>query len=109
MSAAKNFEEGFNTNATTVFIQGNLQSVFDALYYLGVIDPVLEMDWEEAMHQMPSYSDEVHSAIQVVNDFKGSGEELAEELKSFDDKTLGFLAMEVAREFADYHARKSLH
>ena len=108
MSAARKFDEG-QEKSTSVFLQGNLQAVFDALYYLGVIDPVLEMDWDEAISHMPSYSDSVHEAIQVVNAFKGSGEELAEELRSFDEKTLGFLAMEVAREFADFHARENLH
>ena len=29
-----------------MFIQGNLQVVFDALYSVGAIDPVLGMDWE---------------------------------------------------------------
>ena len=28
-----------------MLLQGDLQKVFDALYHLGVIDPVLEMDW----------------------------------------------------------------
>jgi hypothetical protein len=107
MSAARKIDEV--TNPGSVFLQGNLQNVFDALYYLGIIDPVLEMDWDEALTLMPNYSDAVHEAIQVVNEFKGSGEELADVLKGFDEKTLGYLAMEVAREFADFHAREKLH
>lgn len=109
MSAARKFDSEEFSGRESVFLQGNLQNVFDALYYLGIIDPVLEMDWDEALTLMPNYSDSVHEAIQVVNTFKGSGEELAETLKSFDEKTLGYLAMEVAREFADFHARESLH
>ena len=30
-----------------MFLQGNLQIVFDALYHLGVIDPVLKLDWKK--------------------------------------------------------------
>lgn len=109
MSAARKFEKDYVDSKGSVFLQGNLQNVFDALYYLGIIDPVLEMDWDEALTLMPNYSDQVHEAIQVVNSFQGTGEELAETLKSFDETTLGYLAMEVAREFADFHARENLH
>lgn len=109
MSAARKFDNEALIDKGSVFLQGNLQNVFDALYYLGIIDPVLEMDWDEALTLMPNYSDSVQEVIQVVNSFKGTGEELAETLKSYDEKTLGYLAMEVAREFADFHARESLH
>ena len=109
MSTARKFDSTQALNKGSVFLQGNLQAIFDALYYLGIIDPVLEMDWDEALTIMPNYSDEVHGLIQVVNDFRGSGEELAEVLKTYDERTLGYLAMEVAREFADFHAREELH
>lgn len=109
MSAARKFDQFNQAEKSSVFLQGNLQNIFDALYYLGIIDPVLEMDWDEALTIMPNYSDEVHGLIQMVNEFKGSGEELAEVLKSYDERTLGYLAMEVAREFADFHAREELH
>lgn len=105
MSAARKIE----VDNSSIFLQGNLQLVFDALYVLGVIDPVLEMDWEQALEQMNEYSDSIQEVIEVVNSFHGDGEELAEVLKKYDHKTLGFLAMEVAREFADFHSREQLH
>lgn len=36
-----------------MYLQGNLQAVFDALYHMGVIDPVLEMDWNKALEMVP--------------------------------------------------------
>ena len=109
MSAARKWVGAHEVQNNSIFLQGNLQAIFDALYYLGIIDPVLEMDWDEALSIMPNYSEDVQSLIRVVNDFRGSGEELAELLRSYDERTLGYLAMEVAREFADFHAREELH
>ncbi len=92
-----------------VLLQGDLQEVFDALYHMGVIDPVLDMDWNQAMNDIPEYTENLALAIQAANRNQGDLMLLMNELKKFDDTTLGFLAMEVAREFADYHSRESLH
>ena len=92
-----------------MFIQGDLQLVFDALFNMGVIDPVLEEDWTEAIDELQYYYPEVQRAIDVVNAFQGDLGLLMEELEKFDVKILGFLAMEVAKEFADFHSREELH
>lgn len=92
-----------------MYLQGNLQNVFDALYHLGVIDPVLEMDWTEAMQELHKNWDKFATVVQVANSFQHSSEALMGELQKFDPDTLGFLAMEVAREFADFHSRDDLH
>lgn len=90
-------------------LQGNLQSVFDALYGLGVIDPVLKMDWRAAFEKRHQFKDDVDRAVRIVNVHGDDPDRLKNELAKFDDETLKYLAMEVAREFADYHARKELH
>ncbi len=90
-------------------LQGNLQTVFDALFQIGVIDPVLKMDWKTARHEQHLYTGEIAQAVHVANVCSYDIEVLVEELTKFDEKTLTYLAMEVAREFADYHARKELH
>lgn len=92
-----------------MYLQGNLQAVFDALYHLGVIDPVLEMDWSEAIDEMNRHWNDIEQVVGVANRFQDDVEILKEELGKFDQKTLGYLAMEVAREFADFHARNALH
>lgn len=92
-----------------MYLQGNLQAVFDILYDLGVIDPVLEMDWGSAMAQIGKSTAEFHRALQIVNKCQQDPGHLSQELKKIDPTILGYLAMEVAREYANYHSREILH
>ncbi len=92
-----------------MYLQGNLQQIFDALYHMGIIDPVLEMDWGNALDQMDDYADEFFQILDVVNASQDDMETLMTNLKKFDQQTLSYLAMEVAREYADYHSRETLH
>lgn len=92
-----------------MYIQGDLQSIFDALFNLGVIDPVLEEDWNEALEELPYYSTEVDRAITMINKQQGDVRTLVEELEKFDERVLSFVAMEVAKEFADFHSREEIH
>lgn len=92
-----------------MYLQGNLQAIFDALFHMGVIDPVLKMDWGKALDDMPRYADEFFEVLSVANSFQDDMQELVQNLKKFDQQTLSYLAMEVAREYADYHSRETLH
>jgi hypothetical protein len=92
-----------------MYLQGSLQAVFDALYHIGVIDPVLEMDWNKALDEMPSFAGEFFKVLDIANNCQEDMQELMLNLKKFDQKTLSYLAMEVAREYADYHSRETLH
>ncbi|MGE4132430.1 MAG: cytochrome [Bdellovibrionales bacterium] len=92
-----------------MYLQGNLQAIFDALYHMGVIDPVLEMDWNKALDEMEGHEDTFFQVLHVANRFQDDMEELMSNLKKFDQQTLSYLAMEVAREYADYHSRETLH
>ncbi|MCB0414102.1 MAG: cytochrome [Bdellovibrionales bacterium] len=92
-----------------MYLQGNLQTVFDALYNLGVIDPVLEQDWTTALDEISNHYEDLTRVIESVNLHQGDVSELMRELERFDPTTLSYLAMEVAREFADFHSREELH
>lgn len=92
-----------------MYLQGNLQSVFDALYEMGLIEPVLDMDWTDAITDLRDNPEYLNEIIQVVNRYQSDLTQLKQELEKFDDRTLSYLAMEVAREFADYHARGEVH
>lgn len=92
-----------------MYLQGNLQAIFDALYHMGVIDPVLEMDWGKALDDMPAHADDFFQVMNVANSIQDDVQELVAALKKFDQQTLSYLAMEVAREYADYHSRETLH
>jgi len=92
-----------------MLLQGDLQKVFDALYYMGVIDPVLDMDWSvefEAIEQNPFPLVEI---VNVVNSTLGDYQILIDKLQSFAKKDLNHLAMIVARELASFHGTKILH
>jgi hypothetical protein len=92
-----------------MYLQGNLQTVFDALYEMGVIEPVLQMDWKDALKEMDSNPTPLFDAVKVANDFQSDVQILIEKLESLDEKTLSFLAMEVAREYADFHGQHEVH
>lgn len=110
-----------------MFIQGNLQDLFDALFNMGMIDPALKADWSAMEKEKPKKSSQLMQIIQVVNNaekkqllasnplsslFKNENKRvqtLIEDLKSFDKETLLYLAMEVAREFVEYEDRQSIH
>lgn len=92
-----------------MYLQGDLQKVFDLLYGLGVIDPVLEKDWGEALQELPAHAEGLDQVIHLINHNQHNEMELLKILEQCDRTTLEYLGMEVAREFADFHTRKSLH
>lgn len=92
-----------------MFIQGDLQVVFDALFAVGAIDPVLKMDWEEINRDMVTNQETLRSAFETVNKCLGNKNELIQTFSRLDDKSLSYIAMEVAREFAEFQDRKDLH
>ena len=92
-----------------MYLQGNLQVVFDVLYEMGVIEPVLEMDWQNEIKEMNTNPSDFFEVLSVANKNQDSASTLMTKLESFDEKTLGYLAMEVAREFADFHSRNTVH
>jgi hypothetical protein len=92
-----------------MFIQGHLQVVFDALYNLGMIDPVLKMDWQTEYQKLRQNPAPLNQAIQLVNGCQGDIHKLVHRLKDCDESSLRYLAMEVAREFADFYANSNLH
>ena len=92
-----------------MFIQGDLQALFDALYEIGAIDPVLKMDWSRTMDEMGQHPNRLQDVLRLVNACAGDRELLIQKLKFMDEKSVTYLAMEVAREFAEFQDRKELH
>lgn len=92
-----------------MLLQGDLQKVFDALYHLGVIDPVLEMDWSTEFQQIENNPYTLAEIVGVVNSSLGNFEDLMTHLSSYDKKDLGHLAMIVARELVGFHTNKVIH
>lgn len=92
-----------------VHLQGDLQAVFDTLYDLGVIEPILNMDWRPGLEELSQGSPRLMHAIRIVNGCRNDRALLRAELSKMDRKSLEILAMEVAREYADYHMRQTIH
>jgi len=90
-------------------LQGDLQSVFDLLYELGVIEPVLGMDWKPGLEEISSGSPKLMRAIRIVNSCGTDRIMLRSELSKLDRCSLEILAMEVAREYAEFQTRPELH
>lgn len=92
-----------------MFIQGNLQVVFDALYELGMIDPVLKMDWHVLNDEIVKAPEKLNHVIEEVNTCAGDISKLKAKFYNMDTELLNYLAMEVAREMADYYECKNIH
>lgn len=91
-----------------MFLQGDLQAMFDALYVVGAIDPVLKMDWDKITKEMEREPHTVHQAFQDLNQCSGDRSQLIKKLSLMDSKVVNFVALEVAREFCEFQDRTSL-
>lgn len=92
-----------------MYLQGNLQLVFDALFTIGAIDPVLKMDWQQVTEEIASEPQRLHSVCASINSCGGNFSRMVEILKTTDSKSINFLALEVAREFCEFQDRETLH
>lgn len=92
-----------------MFLQGDLQIMFDALYSIGAIDPVLKLDWNEVTKEMMANPQIISDAFQSINGCRGDKDLLVQKLHTMDQRSVNFIAMEVAREFCEYQDRKDLH
>ena len=92
-----------------MFLQGDLQIVFDALYSVGAIDPVLKLDWIVVTKEMMAQPGILSDAFQAINACRGNKDLLVQKLHMMDEKSVNYIAMEVAREFCEFQDRKELH
>ena len=92
-----------------MYIQGDLQIVFDALYSIGAIDPVLKADWQGITKEMEQNPSKLRHICTAINRCHGNVDKMKEILKSTDNKAVEFLALEVAREFSEFQDRKQVH
>lgn len=92
-----------------MYLQGNLQLVFDALFSVGAIDPILKMDWSQVNEEIEKEPQRLHSICQSMNACSNDLTRMVEILKISDSKSINFLALEVAREFSEFQERETLH
>jgi hypothetical protein len=94
--------------SSAMFIQGDLQAVFDALFTVGAIDPVLKMDWSKITSEAVQ-NPMIQAAINTINSCEGDRQMLVQKLHALDSKAVNYIAVEVAREFAEFTSRSELH
>lgn len=92
-----------------MFLQGDLQTVFDALYAIGAIDPVLKMDWNQVTKEMEANPQEVLLACRQMNACFGDKDLMVKKLVSMDKQSIHYVALEVARELCEFQERSILH
>lgn len=107
LSADEIFKTKFSEDS--MFLQGDLQVVFDALYTIGAIDPVLKMDWSGITAQMERQPHRVYELCHSINECKGDQRLIIEKLHMMDPQAVQFVALEVAREFCEFQERQTLH
>lgn len=90
-------------------IQGELQPLFDALFTIGAIDPVLKMDWSTLAEEMERSPEAFRQAVESLNSCHGQKDELVRTLEQLDQKIVQFVALEVARELAEFSDHRTLH
>ncbi len=90
-------------------LSGNLQTYYDALDELGVIDPLLKTDWTQLDHMRILRFTDFEKLIDRMNRLKCAKEQIKKELISYDAQMIQFFAMEVAKEYAEYHKDKQTH
>ncbi len=92
-----------------MLLQGDLQKVFDALYHLGVIDPVLEKDWQQEFKKIEEDPMPLAEILGVVNSNLGNYQDLMNQLSTYNQDQLSHLAMVVAKELVGFHTAKVIH
>lgn len=92
-----------------MLIQGKLQTVFDALYEVGAIDPVLKKDWRSLYSEVEKNPHSFMRLMDVVNSQGGDFSKMVQMFKSLDQHSLYLIAMEVAREYAEFHGKTLVH
>jgi hypothetical protein len=92
-----------------MFIQGDLQAVFDALFHIGAIDPLLKMDWDGLCREMENDPTTVYKVVQLINECDGDRERLVQKFNLMDERLRNFAALEVARELCEFQERQTLH
>ncbi len=92
-----------------MYLQGQLQIVFDVLYEMGIIEPMLKMDWQEISKSSEKDPSQRESLLILVNSCSSDKTVLHSKLCNLDEVSLQLVAMEVARELCEYQECKFVH
>ncbi len=92
-----------------MYIQGDLQKIFDVLHKLGLVEPTIKLDWNEYPETSEFYKYHLSKAVKVIQLCNDNTNIMANSLSELDHETLTVLTIEVAKEFSDYHCDRVIH
>lgn len=90
-----------------MYLQGSLQTLFDALYSAGAIQRVLKTDWRQIQIQKQRFSQIYYSILRQINETPAEG--LFSLVQQIPIEFQDVLALEVANEYADFSQRTNIH
>jgi hypothetical protein len=90
-----------------MFLQGNLQSVFEALYSAGVVQGILKADWKDLEKRKRQNLFFYEELLNQVN--RAPKENLESLIPQLPREFQEILAMEVANEYAEFSERTLIH
>lgn len=90
-----------------MYLQGNLELLFNALDSMSYIDEVLQMDWKLFLNQAKPHRGECDQAVRVINNCDSDPAKLKEALSTFPSLVLKYLAIEVGLEMLECERYKN--
>lgn len=90
-----------------MYLQGHLQDWFEALYQVGVIQRMLDLDWQDLQSYREQHQDHYAALLLQLNTLPlGQKLEVLSQMSSLEQN---LIALEVAYEFVQYESKQQLH
>lgn len=90
-----------------MYLQGNLDLLFNVLDSMNCIDEVLHLDWQSFLHKAKPHQGECNKAVEIVNQCDSDPVRLEKALSKFPSMVLKYLAIEVGLEMLQCEKYKS--
>ncbi|MBE8163431.1 MAG: hypothetical protein HAW63_05540 [Bdellovibrionaceae bacterium] len=90
-----------------MYLQGNLELLFNALDSMSCIDEVLQMDWQLFLNKAKRHRKECDKAVDIVNSCDSDPTKLKVALEAFPSLILKYLAIEVGLEMLECEQYKN--
>lgn len=90
-----------------MYLQGNLDLLFNALDSMNCIDDVLQMDWKLFLTKARPHKEDCDQAVSIINNCDSDPEKLKVALSTFSSVVLKYLAIEVGLEMLECEQYKN--
>lgn len=90
-----------------MYLQGNLELLFNVLDSMSCIDEVLTMDWKLFLKQAKPHRKECDRAVNIINNCASDPKKLKKVLSALSPLVLKYLAIEVGLEMLECERYKN--